>query len=358
MKKGKINRNFTKRTDILKQLLLTKIQKLEQKLKNKNELFKDSQSIKKEAKITLSYAQSRITQRVNDKPRIDLFYDIIDNKYSDICFDLCAKEALISSDTISTFSNVFPLIKTYPDLVIDIATIFPNPPDIICNYLDSCNLWEPEINLVTDAFTFDPVTSQVMDAKYRYLINMDGNLIRDYLDDRNNTNLNIKVNCELFLQLSNQSRWNNLWVQIAATFFYMDTISQSKALQNLKLDFLTDRRYATSLITLQTIAYIIRKFTMLPFSIRQDGRLDISDFKQKWTTCLIPLLYSLLELSKEEKGCNINEEFLIPVICYRVKCAYTSFETETLDRKSLYSSMIKLITSKLTKYARYHYDKS
>nr|WPV63698.1 MAG: RNA-dependent RNA polymerase [Wufeng shrew reo-like virus 10] len=358
MTHGKITRNFDERTELLKQQLQQHITKIDIKYDTKNINLKATSSLKRSANTTITHNTRRITQRINDKQRIDQFYNLIDEKYDVLCFNLCSKEALITNSVIDEISQIFPIIKTYPDLVLDIVTIFPDPPTIIKNAIDSELLWNPPISLVDNAFTFDSVTNQVMDAKYRYLINMDGNLIRNFLDERDSVNFNTKINSKLFLQLSNQSRWNNIWIQIAITLFYTDTISESIALANLAIPTNPNRRLGTELITLQSIAYILKKWKFLPFTIRQDGLVDISYYKQKWATCIVPLLYSLLELSKEEKGFNVNHDFIQPIIAYRVKCAYTSFETETLDKKGIYSSLIKLLTSSISKYARYTYDTS
>ncbi|UOI84724.1 RNA-dependent RNA polymerase [Ceratitis capitata reo-like virus 1] len=358
MTHGKITRKFNERTEILKHQLNEKLKSLDIKYEEKQSEARQTASLKRTGESTLIYNTNRIHQRNDDVARVNEFYDVIDNRYKEVCFNLCSKEAIITTESINEISKIFPIIKTYPDLVLDIVTIFPDPPTEVKSVIDSQALWKPPQTLVEEAFVFDSVTNQVMDARYRYLINMDGMLLRKYLDDKTSVSFNTKINSELFLQLSNQSRWNNLWIQIALTLFYTDTISEETALTNLIIDKNPNRRMATELITLQAIAYIIKKFQMLPFTVRQDGRLDIAYYNQPWSTCLVPLLYSLLELSKEEKGFNINVDFLIPVIRYRIECAYTSFETETLDRKGIYSSMIKLLTMRINKYARYTYDPS
>lgn len=356
MTHGKINRNFNKRTEILTKQLKQQLTEIDKKDDTKRKLLQNHTAIKNKGQNTLSYVFERLNRRTNDEKRITEFYNLIDEEYTNICFNLCSKEAVIKPATIDIFSKIFPLLKSYPDLILDIAHIFPDPPDNIKKIIDSELFWKPDVNLVDSAFVFDPVTSQVMDAKYRYLINMDGNLIRSFLDNKDSVSYNVSINSNLFLQLSNQSRWNNLWIQIAVTMFYTDTVSEEIALQNLNITKNKKRRLGTELITLQTIAYILKHWKVLPFTVRPDGRLDISHHSQTWNTCCIPLLYSLLELSKEEKGHNVNKDFLVPIISYRIKCAYTSFETETLDKKGIYSSMIKLLTSEITKYARCSYD--
>ncbi|UJG27945.1 VP1 [Bercke-Baary Melophagus reo-like virus] len=358
MTHGKIRRGFNERTAILKIQLQQQLRNIDIKNEEKQKQAKQTTSIKRSGEAALLYNHRRIQQRVVDEERVTQFYDLIDIKYVEICFNLCSKEAIITSDAIKDFSNIFPTIKTYPDLVLDMVTIFPDPPTVIKDAIDSNLLWKPSKELVYNAFVFDSVTNQVMDAKYRYLVNMDGNLIRNYLDDRTSVDFNMRINSELFLQLSNQSRWNTIWIQIAVTLFYTDTISEAIALTNLSINKNPNRRMGTDLITLQTIAYILKKWRFLPFTVRQDGKLDISYYRQNWTTCIIPLIYSLLELSKEEKGFNVNVDFLLPIIRYRIECAYTSFETETLDKKGVYSLLIKLITTNINKYARYVYDTS
>nr|WPV03049.1 RNA-dependent RNA polymerase [buhirugu virus 19] len=358
MTHGEILRKFNERTEIYISQLRQHLQSIDKKHEEKQNHSKSTASLRQTGETVLFYQHRRIEQRKDSEPRVNVFYDLVDTNYARICFNLCSKEAIITSQVIEEFSLVFPLLKTYPDLVLDLATIFPDPPQVIKQALDSHLLWKPLRELVDTAFAFDAVTNQIMDAKYRYLINMDGNLIRKYLDNRTATDFNVMINSELFLQLSNQSRWNNLWTQIAVTFFYTDTISEAVALENLNISKNTNRRMGTDLITLQTIAYILKRWKFLPFSVRYDGKIDVSYFRQDWGTCIVPLLYSLLELSKEEKGFNVNKDFLIPMIRYRIECAYTSFETVTLDKKGVYTSMIKLLTSQITKYARYFYDSS
>lgn len=353
-----IKRNFTKRTTHEQTTLLKNIESIEKNHNEKKETNSNEASSRKKANETIFYATRAIQRRVDDISRVNVFYDLVDNKYDVLCLNQCAKEAIITPLAIKDITNTFPILKTYPDLILDLATIFPDPPPSIKQAIDSNQLWNPQPSLYENAFKYDSDNKQATDIKYKYLVNMQGRLLRSYLNNRKSASFNQKINSEIFLQLSNQSRWNNLWIQIAASFFYIDTVSPAKALQNLGYDFSDIRRKATQLITLQSIAYILKRFSVLPFRVRRDGKLDISYCDQDWGLSIIPLLYSLLELSKEEKGCNINEDFLIPVIEYRVKSAYTSFESETLAKKSIYPSMIKIPTSKITKYARRSYDQT
>lgn len=355
-----ISRSFTQRTQEYNTEIQQKLELLEKKKNDNIEKKKHdgqashtaSANLKQVEEKTFYYAKLRIQKRISDQTLVNQWYDLIDSHYFDICHHLCSDEAIITDDTISMISKAFSPIMMYPDLLLDLVTIFPKPNDVISQALDSNELLKPSESLVDEAFTYDPVTNQVLDAKYRYLINMQGIKIRHYLDDRESQSFNTKINAELFMQLSNQSRWNNLWIQIAVSLFYMDTTAPAKALQNTGLQVTNVRRYATDLVCYQSIAHIVRSWNTLPFSVRRDSKLDISSSNHTWTTSQIPLLYSLLELSKEERGCNVLEPFLTPMIRYRIVCAYTSFETETLDKKGIYSSMLKLISAKMQKYAR------
>nr|QIJ70114.1 RNA-dependent RNA polymerase [Bobbyc reo-like virus] len=362
MNSRKIIRNFKIRTKSIEHELLNTLEKIDYKKQNKNiesaTTKTNKKSLKHSEKTQFYYRQRQIIRRKQAEQSIDEWYNLVESNYDKISYLMCAKEALIDKNEINTISKIFPLIKTFPDLVLDLVTIFPDPPLEIQQLILSKDFHSPNIRLVEEGFKYDEVNGVILDAKYRYLINMEGKLIRRYLDKRDQTSYNVKINSELFLQLSNQSRWNNIWVQIGLTLFYMDTISPSKALVNTHLQAEDTRRLGFDLITFQTIAFILKQWKMLPFQIRQTGIYDISHTMTNWNTCVVPLLYSLLELSKEEKGCNINAEFAKVMIMYRIRCAYTSFETETLDRKGIYSSLIKMITSQLNKYVRYTYDKT
>lgn len=353
-----LKHKFIERTQIYEKQILNKLEQLNSKLKQKlQDGQKNTTQVKKAEKTTFYYAQERIAKRYNDCGLIDNWWNTVISKYERVSFLLCAKEAIIDNDAVELIAMVLEPIKMYPDLLLDLVHIIPDPPEEIKVLLSSSELINPNISLVKDGFKYDMVTGQVLDAKYRYLINMDGMEIRKYLNDRANTDFNVRVNSELFMQLSNQSRWNNIWIQIAISLFYMDTISFDRALQNTILTQSSERRFGSDLITYQSICYMIKQWEMLPFQVRQDGVLDISNYEQVWSTCQVPLMYSLLELSKEERGCNITNDFLTIIIQYRTRCACTSFETETLDKKGAYSPMLKLISYNLKSYARYSFSK-
>lgn len=348
--------NFVKRTELYEDQILLKLQQLQQKKQDKSSSGTTSNIRKAEAE-TFEYSKIRIQNRKNNYGLVDTWYKLITTQYERISFLLCEKTAQIDDEAIQLISDVFYPIKMFPDLVLDIVNLFDNPSQEIVDLLESPDLIAPSLDLVRKSFIYDPVTNQVLNAVNRYLINMKGMEVRKYLDNRVDSEFNIRINSELFLQLSNQSRWNNIWIQIAVSLFYMDSVSEAKALQNLSLPTRSTRRFGTDLITFRTIAYILKQWESLPFRVRQDGILDIDYHNDKWTTSQIPLLYSLLELSKEERGFNVNAEFCDVIVKYRIRAAFTSFETYTLDHKGIYSKMLKLISSKIEKYARYTFSR-
>nr|APG79173.1 RNA-dependent RNA polymerase [Hubei diptera virus 20] len=358
MEHRKITRYYNERTKIYANTTLKRLQQIDEKRNLKDD---KTSNLRKVAKKTSYYAELRIKRRDSMRSTIEKWYNVVEQSFDLISYNLCAQSAIINDKVIQDyFTDIFPLIKSYPELVLDLASLVPDPPSEIASCLNHKNLTHPSESVVEDAFVYSPIHEIVLDVKQRYLINMPGHVIRTYLngDKDKMPSYNHRVNSELFLQLSNQSRWNNIWVQIAASIFYVDNSSPAKGLQNTILEVSNVRRYGRELLTIQTICYLLKQWKMLPFTVRPDGKLDISDSNTSWTTSMIPLIYSLLELSKEEKGNNVTPDFLIPIIKYRIKAAHESFETYTLDHKGVYSSLFKLISMNLHSYARYTYSRN
>lgn len=350
-------KRYILRTKRLKELTIKQYENKEQYYK-----IKDEKRISNKGKIEKSaqqvdYLEQYIQRRVEDESNVMKYYSYFDTQFNNICLWINDDDALITQNEIETLQFIHDMTRRYPDLVLDVALLFPDPPDIIKAALDDKRLFNPNDQVINEAFTYDPESKKYYDIKYRYLCNMQGDYVRRYLN-HDKIDDNIRTNAQLFSKLSNQSRWNSIWLQIFATFLYSDNVSEGLALQNTNLKTNNIRRKATDLITLQTIAYILKHFSELPFSVRANGVIDVHQVEYNWGTCIVPLLYSLLELSKEEKGCNVNEDFLIPIIRYRVECAYTSFETETLNKKGIYSSMIRWLSTRVGVHVRNEIDKN
>nr|APG79163.1 RNA-dependent RNA polymerase [Hubei odonate virus 14] len=227
----------------------------------------------------------------------------------------------------------------------------------------------------TNAFNYSEDLGKVVNNKFRYMFNMKFDKVIDYVTMDNamkkeimNTTqdyamlkvtspeANLMYNAKMFLQISNQSRWGNLWLQILSSFLHVDKETEAYALRNTYIDANSNERIFGDYASIQIIMYILSKMNSLPFYIFKNGMVSVNrNFSDKFGTSMVPFLYSMLELSKEEKGCNINHELAQIMIKYRFFNSFESLEQSTLDKKGIYSKMLKYITMNVPKTVKINY---
>lgn len=327
----------------------------------KQKRSESSDSVAKIEKIIkrLSYDAEYLRLRIEDNPMVEKFITYLSDEANFTTFSRSFgdQEAVITKQVQSDYDDLFFIFRSHPDLIIDLAHLFPNPDKSICDLLDRNELWDPSPELIENAY-LQKDKGLVVDIKYRYLVNMSSTRLIQYLG-RNEVHPNVITNAKMFLKLSHQSRWSDIWKQVLVSMFYYDSESQKRSLGPLKFRGLSSmRRTAKDLVTLQTIAYILKKFDNLPFFVTQNNSLRLNSITKVWGVSLIPLIFSLLELSKEERGCNIHGNYTISAIQYRITAAFTSFETEMLESKGTYGSLMKMVTHSLSSHSRLTWDPS
>lgn len=258
-----------------------------------------------------------------------------------------------SEESIKLFDDASLLMKVYSPFILWLLRSVPNPPESICQALDDPKLLSPKLEK-KHMFNYDPKINKPVGEHSRYMFNMPSTYLYD--DDAIPPEFlaDVKYNAELFKRYAYQSRWGTFYQQIFASLVYKDQDTEAFALKNTNyLDLSQHVRYGKDLLTLQTIAYMFKRFLNLPFVVNARDQLVVNKYEPEvWSTCMVPLTYSLLELSKEEKGHNVRPDVLQLIILNRIKAAYTSFETEMLTRKSIYTDAMKIITSNLGKHVK------
>lgn len=272
------------------------------------------------------------------------FVYLIDN-YDHICYNLCAREGMQDECFWDNLNEISLLFRIFPQCLVSLSKMFEIDEKWVklANHKQLVN----NVESIKNAFGYVPELGKTLDGKFRYLVNMPAEVVIAYLDKTRDLTLDETANSRIFMEMAHQSRWGNLWLQIISALLWQDTITEEDAWRHAKLEARRAPRKAYELVTIQAILALISRFDILPFYIRSDGRLQLERAnKVPWGTSMVPLLYSLLELSKEEKGCNLTKEAAEIMVTYRFEAAQTSLENVMLDEKSVYTDILKYITFK------------
>lgn len=262
---------------------------------------------------------------------------ITKDEFDYLCSKLSHLDALITSEDIKKINDItFKIIKNDENL-FNIAHMFPDPPPKVKKALDSELLWKPDDSIV-DFKYYDDI-HQPSKTDMRYMINQQ-------LKNLNEKDPQHAINKQLFEKLASQSRFTGLWREILIALIYRDQITEAQALQNVSIRKWNNKERLTyDLITHQSIAYILKKLEFYPFYHRGNRLILINN--PNGSTGVISLLFSLLELSKEERMFNTIQELTELIIIERAGYATISFESLALKHKSKYSSLIQVVTTSL-----------
>nr|QPN36950.1 hypothetical protein [Shenzhen reo-like virus 1] len=282
---------------------------------------------------------------------IKLNSSVLPNDYNGL--DLISKQyfsmyGLVDKKGLEVMNPLFSIFKMSPEILLYYAKSYPLPDESIMKAVDDNLLWNPSPTIVD--FNYDPELKRTLECDLRYLINQ-------RLDKFDENDINHQINKKLFENLAFQGRWAGFWTELASLLFHVDTISESNALKNVDFFTKTDTfRVASDLQTVRTVMYIVKRWNQFPFYHRKKQFVISSKYGSTATTCIVPLLYSLMELSKEEKMFNNVQDLLVQTICERVTYAYVSFESIALKNKSKYSKLLKQVTKSLTSSVKVTYS--
>nr|QPG92977.1 hypothetical protein [Skokie reo-like virus] len=260
---------------------------------------------------------------------------------------LSRSNALWTEDTLELIDKVGLAYRMFPEILLEIAKVWKKPPDKIARYIDSGGMFA---TCKDASFKYDPITQRTLPSDIRYMYN-------ENLHDLGKGGLESKLNMSLFHKLGGQGRWGNIWMEILSATLYMDDVTEELALG--RLGFFSCRnepRGPMDLLTIQTIMYILRRWNNFPFFVTPRGVVVNPKFTGECSTCVLPLLYSLLELSSEERMFNTVDVLTEVMIMERLSAAKTSFESHMLNNKGTYPSFIPLITTQLSKSIKIRYS--
>lgn len=312
---------------------------------------------------------SKEERRTNYLRKLQLRYRSIesDNELQKLTLhDLCVKIPDIVCDRHREFTvddddvlnKISLLIKLYPEVLLHIAKFIPDPPtEIIAAINHGRYLVDYDPFSQGKSFHYNAQLEDVIDPDFRYMPNVSIAKLTPSMErgsGKSKVYDDYYYAGRMFTTLGYQSRWGNVWNQIFSLLLYKEVITEADALQRTHFNNLSQIcKYGYEHITVQTIFYLLRRFSELPFYIIAGDKLVLNRSQQsKWTTSLLPLIYSLMELSKEERGFNYVRQPLIGAIILRITSAYTSLEERMLERKSFYSGLSKLIYDKLGIHCR------
>nr|UHS71934.1 MAG: putative RNA-dependent RNA polymerase [Reoviridae sp.] len=245
-------------------------------------------------------------------------------------------------------------------------------------------------------FNYNEKTGICNSPKYRYFVNDSAKscqelmekekIIRENRRDKNGTTINKdkiesveqqdllakKINFRMFLDFGNQSRFGNLWSQILSAYIFVDCEKFKDIISIFPTEFkdekerfygvidvddiLRDRRYYYHLHSIGSIAGIISHFKILPFYVSDLNRIFLPLVMEDDFGLSLPwVLFSLLELSVQEKGCNLLGSDVLFAVRYRYENAIHSFGTSMLNQKSNFNDVIKLTIHKCARHVCYRY---
>ena len=315
----------------------------ESKETSQTKILKDNKKKEKDARSKRILIESLNVHTSYAKEAKDVFFDFMHN-YQDICQQLCSQEKVQDQQFLKRINDIGLLSRMFPQTIIALAELCDTSE--YDTYANDQTLLNNTTSII-GAFNYNKVLGKVVDAKYRYLVNMPGDYVKDYLRGKAQED-DVTYNAKLFLAVGNQSRWGDLWRQIFSAFLWMDTVTEANAWRHTNLLGRDSKRFAYELETIKAISAILKRFDTLPWYIRFDKNIVIERLcTTTWHTSIASLLYSLLELSKEEKGCNVTPEAVKEMIKFRFTCARTSFEQEMLNAKKIRASILKTLTFEL-----------
>ena len=311
--------------------------------KGATETLQETKKKERQKRSKQLIAESLNVHTAYSKDAKDTFYDLVTN-YQEICQQLCSQEKVQDQYFLQRIDKIGLLSRVFPQSIIALSELCDTSEyDAIASNTELVN----NTTSIHGAFNYNKVLGKVVDAKYRYLVNMPGEYVQDYLRGKIQDD-DITYNAKLFLSVGNQSRWGDLWRQIFSAYLWMDTVTEANAWRHTNLLGRDSKRFATELETVKAISAILKRFDTLPWYIRFDKNIVIErTCTTKWHTSIASLLYSLLELSKEEKGCNVTPEAVKEMIKFRFQCAKISFEQEMLNAKKVRASILKTLTFEL-----------
>jgi hypothetical protein len=285
--------------------------------------------------------------------------------YELVCDILHKRSETLKSKDLNDLKVLTYLIKVFPQFILIYAKLCKYTiPEYIKQIADSSQLRNPKGPIASD-FNFNEYTKICNNPKYRYIVNdkysnvtsiMDKN--RDALSNDEKMKL---VNYRMFLNMSDQCRWGNIWTQILSLLFYRDVASVNHSLVNLpdhqvfgdKLDV---PRYGADLAPVQIMMYLIRNYKTLPYYTNDSGNLLVNNIISNDLFFSLPtMLSSFCELTVQNIGCVMIGDILNSAIELRLLAGEESFGTYLLERKGTYTDVMKLLYAKLPRHARYQY---
>nr|QPN36925.1 hypothetical protein [Shenzhen reo-like virus 3] len=264
---------------------------------------------------------------------------------------VCSQDTLITPDIIKELDRAGYLINLVPTALCTVLRNIPKPSIEFIRLIDRFENPTHEVNLGID-FS-DPNYVKVDQNGARYLVNarIRHPNIRPAKEEMhmNNRNANLYFNQMLMQKKANQSRYGSFRRQLMTFLFYAETINSDAYVKGENAKF-ENLRAAVDTEAFRIIAYLFRKFPNIPFYTKRSG--EIAVVQDGWTTCLIPLCYSLMSFIIEDISGNVLPSAVNAILAKRLRCAEISFDQKSLEQKGEVTKLYKYITSNFGKHTR------